>query len=385
MEKYAQIKTLVTGGHMTPAFAVIAEMKSQGFQKFLWVGHKFNQAGNKEPSAEYQTVRKMGLPFIDLKAGKLNRSWGGDRMAGMINLMKVPWGFAHSFWIILRHQPQIIMSFGGYLALPIVIWGKLLGKKVLTHEQTVVTGLTNKILPKFADKVLITWPTSQKFYPEHKTVLTGNPLREEIFKHTSDNYKFNNSLPVVYVTGGNQGSHKLNVAIFEQLPELLKFCNVIHQTGNSSLTDDANKANQLKLSLPASIKNRYIPKTFIFGDEIGEVFAKSELVVARSGANTVYEILALGKMAIFVPIPWVTHNEQFLNAQLVADTGLATILEEKRLNGINLSSTIKLGLDLARSGKGFNDVSLSQIKSQAQEIVKRNAAELIVAELVKLL
>lgn len=370
---------------MTPAFAVIAEMKERGYADFVWVGHKYNQYKNKETSPEYQTVRKLNIPFINLRAGKLNRTWGNDWFAGLINLVKIPWGFIHSFWIIFRHKPDVIMSFGGYLALPIVIVGRLFRKKILTHEQTAVTGLTNKILPKFADKVLISWPSSQQYYPEDKTVLTGNPLRPEIFEVESDTFTFDNHLPVVYITGGNQGSHKVNQAVFEQLPEILQICNLIHQTGNSSITKDAEMANKMKLSLPMEIQTRYKPKTFVFENEIGEAFSKANLVVARSGANTTYEILALGKMTIFVPIPWVTHNEQFLNAQIAAEAGLATILEEPRLNGINLLRTLELALELQSNQKGFNDKNLSEIQEEARNIVKFNAAEAIVDQIESVL
>lgn len=366
---------------MTPAFAVIAEMRERGYTDFIWVGHKYNQYKNKETSPEYQTVRKLSIPFIDLRAGKLNRTWGNDWFAGLINLIKIPWGFIHSFWIILRYKPNVIMSFGGYLALPIVIVGKLLGKKVLTHEQTAVTGLTNKIIPKFADRILVSWPSSQQYYPPEKTILTGNPLRPEIFEVESDTFVFDNHLPIVYITGGNQGSHKVNKAVFEQLPEILQICNIIHQTGNSSITKDAETANSMKLSLPLEIQSRYIPKTFVFENEIGEAFSKANLVVARSGANTTYEILALGKMTIFVPIPWVTHNEQFLNAQIASEVGLATILEENRLNGINLLRTLELALELQSNQKGFNDKNLSEVQVDAKNIVKFNAADAIVDEI----
>lgn len=363
---------------MTPAFAVISELRRRGYQRFFWVGHKFNQAGSKVTSPEFQTVKKMNIPFFDLKAGKLNRSWQDNRFGSIINLIKIPWGFVQSLWILVRVRPHIIVSFGGYLALPIVIVGKLLGRRVVTHEQTVTTGLTNKILPYFADKVMLSWPSSLVHYPQNKAVITGNPLRPEIFTPDSHQFQFKNNLPVVYVTGGNQGSHKVNQAIFDQLHEILEICNVIHQTGNSSVTKDADQANQLKLSLPDHLRDRYIPKTFIFENEIGEVFAKADLVIARSGANTTYEILAMGKMAIFIPIPWVTHNEQYLNAKVASDVGMALILEEARLNGINLKNALDLAMRHLRQNKGFNDKPLAETRMAAKGVVRFDADKSIV-------
>jgi UDP-N-acetylglucosamine--N-acetylmuramyl-(pentapeptide) pyrophosphoryl-undecaprenol N-acetylglucosamine transferase len=372
-----KIRILVTGGHMTPALAVIDDLHQRGFHNFVWVGHKYNQAGDKEPSAEYKSINQKGIPFIDLKAGKLSRNWGGGGwLTGIINLVKIPWGFLMSFVIILRHRPHLIISFGGYLALPIVIAGRLLGAKIVTHEQTVITGLTNKIIPRFAHKIFISWPSSAKYYPSDKTVLTGNPLRPEIFEARSNNIDVSEKLPVIYVTGGNQGSHILNRAVFTILPQLLERAVVIHQTGSSSVTGDAQTSQQIKSQLPVHLQSRYYPAAFIFSNEIGEVFAKASLVIARSGANTTYEILALQKPAIFIPIPWVTHNEQYLNASIATETGLASILEEKDLSPESLLQLVQRNLDMRLT---------SEAKQAAKNLIVMNAAERIGDEIMQLL
>ncbi len=377
-------RILVTGGHMTPALAVIEQLRSKGYADFVWVGHKYNQAGSNKPSPEFQTVTKLNIPFIDLKAGKLSRNWD-DLASAVLNLIKIPWGFVHSLFIILKYQPDLVLSFGGYLALPIAIMGKLLGKKVITHEQTVVSGLTNRIIPKFADKILISWPSSAKFYPAQKTLITGNPLRPEIFQSKSQEFDFANNLPVVYITGGNQGSHKLNQAIFDKLADLLQIANLIHQTGNSSLTQDNQKAASLKSALPAELVSRYYPLDFVFENQIGEVFAKANLVVSRAGANTTSELLALGKLSIFIPIPWVTHNEQQLNAELAAKTGLATIITEAELSPTNLFDRIVAGLKLFSSQQGFNQRPFSECQQQARNLIRTDAAELIAQEIIKVI
>lgn len=370
-----QSKILVTGGHFTPAMAVISELQAKGYKHFVWVGHKFNQAGDKEPSAEYKSVTTRHIPFVDLKAGKLSRSWAKDEMvAGIINLLKIPWGFISSVYIMLKHKPDLILSFGGYLALPIVVVGKLFGKRIITHEQTAVTGLTNQLIPRFADKILIAWPSSAKYYPPEKTVLTGNPIRPEIFEARSDRFQFQNTLPILYVTGGNQGSHKINQVIFKALPDLLKFVNILHQTGSSTVTGDGQRAQQLKQQLPSELQSRYVPQSFFFADDIGEVFAKADIVLCRSGANSTYEILAVGIPSIFVPIPWVTHNEQQLNAEIAAQTGLATIISEKDLSTQKVIQTIINAITRIQEGRSFGERSLSEAKAAAKAIVRFDAA-----------
>lgn len=359
---------------MTPALAVISELRKRGHDNFVWVGHKHNQFGSNAESPEYRMVNELGIRFIDLPAGKLTRNWRSEFKAGIINLLKIPYGFLKGFLIILKERPTLVMSFGGYIALPIVIAAKLIGKKVITHEQTAVTGLTNKVLPLFSDKMLISWPSSAKFYPKHKTILTGNPIRPEILQANSNSFAFENDLPVLFVTGGNQGSHKINQAIFANLEKLLEVCNIIHQTGNSSVTQDWEEARARKTSLPDTLESRYIPRDFIGTGEFGEVFARASLIVARSGANTTYEILALGKRTIFIPIPWVTHNEQFLNAKIAADTGLAVILPEVELSPTSLFDRIHQGLYLHAQGHDYRGRDFADAVAAAKKLVIADAA-----------
>lgn len=378
---------------MTPALAVIAELKVRGYSNFLWVGHKYNQSVVNSTSAEFNTITEMQIPFIDLKAGKLARNWGGGEwLAGFINLVKVPWGFVHATAIILRHRPDIILSFGGYLALPVSVMGKLLGRKVITHEQTAVTGLTNRIIPKFADKILISWPTSAQYYPPVKTLLVGNPIRAEIDKvaefgkHQKVDIAgsldllrgLDVSVPVIYVTGGNQGSHKLNAAVFTAMNDLLTKYTVIHQTGNY----DKDAAETFAANLTPELKRRYLHRPFFYSDSITEVFALSDLVICRSGANTVYELLSMGKPSILIPIPWVTHNEQFINASIMRDVGLGLILEEKYLEPATLQQMIVASLAHIAEGKvPDGSLRLAQAAEQARAQVIPGAASKI-AEIV---
>lgn len=378
---------------MTPALAVVSALKKYASEQeveyeFVWVGHKYNQHGNKNPSAEYNSITNMGIKFINLTAGKLTRNWGGDNwQAGLINFIKIPIGFIQSAWIILKYRPRLIMSFGGYLALPISIVGKILGRKVVTHEQTAVTGLTNRIIPKFADKILISWPSSAKYYPAHKTVLTGNPLRPEIFEVSSQSFELNSNLPTIYLTAGNQGSHKLNEAIFPKLDQILDRANFIHQTGNSSVTGDFEKAKLLEQEYQGKykageVKGIYHVRDFVYSTEVGEAFGKADLIIARAGANTTYEILALSKPAIFVPIPWVTHNEQFKNASLAKETGIGEIINEQDLTSELLLERILNAIDLNSQGKSISGTPLEEAKQQAKAVVKLDAANLIVRELI---
>jgi UDP-N-acetylglucosamine--N-acetylmuramyl-(pentapeptide) pyrophosphoryl-undecaprenol N-acetylglucosamine transferase len=279
--------------------------------------------GDQKPGAEYLEVTKKDFPFFEIKAGKLQ-----PRYNFFVYLFRIPLGFWQSLRLLLKIKPDLIFSFGGYLAVPVSFSAFALGIPVVTHEQTTVAGSANKAIAKIAKKVFISFESSAKYFPQDKVVFTGLPLREEIFK--SSKKLFSNSKKTVYITGGKQGSHIINEAVFEVLPQLLDKFNVIHQCGSTTLFNDIKKAKEIKESLGEKEKN-YLVQEYFFEEEIGAVFDTADLVISRAGAHTVYELMMLKKPAILIPIPWAAQNEQLKNAQMLSSLGLAEILPEEKL------------------------------------------------------
>ena len=381
-----EIKVMLIGGHLTPALAVYEEMKARGYSDFIWVGRKYSQEGDKRKSSEFKQVRNLGIKFYNLNTGRLQRKWVPNTfLVGLKQLIRLPFGFTQAFSIVSKEKPDIVISFGGYLAFPVVVAAKVLGKKTVTHEQTVVTGLSNEWISKFADKIFISWDISKKFFPEKKTVLTGNPIRKEVFDVGSNDFVFENDLPVVYVTGGAQGSNTINWRLLEILPRLLKYANVIHQTGSSTVTSDYEKALKARKRLHKKLQSHYIVREHIYGKEIGEVFSKSSLVVSRCGANTLTELLALGKPAVLVPIPWSSGDEQKKNAEMLEQLGLATIITQDEISPDLLYERITFML--ARTGEttSLNGYTWTAVREAAKSRVNVNAAQAIVDEIEKLL
>lgn len=385
----SKIKVLVTGGHLTPAVAVLNELRKRGFYNFVWVGHKFNQSNNRELSPEYSTIKSMDIRFIQLKTGKLVRQVGVSNFFYFFkNLILIPWGFLKSIYIIVKENPKIVVSFGGYLALPIVIVSRFLGKKVVTHEQTIVAGVANKIIAKFANKVLVSFESSIKFFPENKTVFTGNPIRRDIFLKKSDvlTKDFNKNLPVLYITGGNQGANEINRRVFQIIERLLEDFNVIHQTGNSTATNDYSGAQKIKERLKPEHKIRYTVKDYISESEIGEALNSADVILSRAGANTVCEILALAKFAVLIPIPFTSHNEQEKNAELVESIGLGFVLKQsEKLTPETLYQSILLTYNQKKSGKGFNNKPIEECEKNAKSKVILDAPQKVADEVVRLL
>lgn len=329
------MKVAITGGHHSSALPVIAQLRKLDSQiQFIWFGHKHSLKGDKNPTLEYKEITDLGIPFINLHAGKVYRTFDITR------LLKVPYGFIEAFFYMLNNRPNVILSFGGYLAVPVVVAGWFLGIPSITHEQTLVVGYANKVISIFAKKILISWEQSAKYFPKDKVLFTGLPLREEIFSSNSNNFSVNQELPTVYITAGKTGSHKINQIINECLSELLSFCNVIHQCGDNSVNNDFDLLSAT-YSKMISAKGKYFVRKFVLGNEIGEVFSKAALVISRAGAHIVSELYALQKPSILIPISWVSHDEQNVNARYLEQKGLAVILDEKNLSSPMLLNQVK--------------------------------------------
>ncbi|NIT04329.1 hypothetical protein GTO10_05420 [Candidatus Saccharibacteria bacterium] len=368
-EKKLPIRAVITGGHQDPAIAVLQELEKEGRFEFHWVGQK-NEGGQDGPSLEFRTVRKLGIPFYDLKTGKLYKS-------SILEWVKIPFGFFHALYLLFRIRPRVVISFGGYIAAPVVLAAYTLGIPSVTHEQTVVLGWANRFISLFAKKIFVSWEESLKHFPKGKTVLTGNPVRRAVFEKKVRRFEFKNDLPTVYVTGGKRGAHVINETIRGALSTFLERFNIIHQTGASEVFQDYQKLQLLKTQLPKKLRSHYIVQEFFGLDEIGAVFAACDLIVGRAGANTVTELAALAKPAVLIPIPWASHNEQYLNAKLLSARGAVLILPESELSTTNfLEAVSTIVSDLGRFRKSARSAK-GLVKPDAASLIARGIRELV--------
>ncbi len=163
------MRLVITGGHHSSALPVIKKLKeTDPTLQIFWLGHKHSLKGDTHETLEYKEITSLGIPFYELKAGKVYK------ITSLSRLILVPFGFIQAFFILLSIKPDAILSFGGYLAVPVVVSGFFLGIPSVTHEQTVVAGYANKVIGWFAKKVLISWKASAKYFPAGKTVFTGS-------------------------------------------------------------------------------------------------------------------------------------------------------------------------------------------------------------------
>lgn len=354
------MKILLTGTHFTTAEATIEELWEYNNIEIVYVGRKTTREGDSSPSAESQILPKLGVKFIQIITGRLQRAF---TVYTIPSLFKIPIGFIQSFFILTQQKPDAILSFGGYVSVPIVIWGWLLSIPIIIHEQTLVTGLANKISSYFADKIAISFNVDHEF-DKRKVVLTGNPIRSDITRGVVSRHK--GKLPTVLITGGNQGSHVINLAVEECLDRLTKLANIIHQTGDSKFND---------FERLEALKNDHY-QVFKFIPNMGEVLKKTDLVVGRAGINTLTELAYLGIPAMVIPVPYLYQDEQNKNAKFFEKSGLVRILPQSKLNSRTLLNTIKACI---------NDLNhLYKSAKKAKSMIITDAAKKLALETVLL-
>ncbi len=365
---------LLIGGHMSPLLATINVLQEDPDISLAVISRRHATEGDKSPSQESVQFAKMGLPVYFLTTGRLQRAF---TIHTIPSLLKIPIGFVQAFFLLRRIKPRVVVSFGGYLSVPVVIAAWVYRVPILTHEQSVHAGLANKINSLFATIVAISWENSRRYFPAQKTILTGNPIRPEIFASNAADGEIKEflhrcALPLIYITGGNQGSHAINQAIFGLLPDLLMKFAILHQTGKSA-HNDYQKANDTIQALSSELKPRYLPIEYVHSSDIGAVLAKASLVISRSGANTICELAALGKTAILVPLPWAQKNEQYENATLLKNAGTAEIV----LQGNDF--TKRLMQTITAIVAKYDDYQKNA--GQAKQLIKLDAAENIATQI----
>jgi UDP-N-acetylglucosamine--N-acetylmuramyl-(pentapeptide) pyrophosphoryl-undecaprenol N-acetylglucosamine transferase len=334
-------KIVITGGHLTPALAVIDELQKRGGWEIYFFGRKYAAEGEKTPSLESLIIPEKGIRFIPLNPGRLQQKFTKHTIPAFLRL---PLGFIQAFYHLTRLKPNIILSFGSYVGVPVVVCGWLLGIPIMIHQQTLTAGRADKINARFAQKIAVSWKDTLNDFPKNKVLLTGNPIHPQIFKVNQKiwkNLNFEKELPLVLITGGNQGSHRINLAVEGALEKILTKYNLFHQTGYLRTTGDFDRLSEKKENLPEKLKIHYHLKRYISGEEWGTLLNKADLVVSRAGINTLSELLALGKPALLIPIPWLYGDEQTKNAEMLKKIGLAEILNQKKLTSKTLYQTIE--------------------------------------------
>jgi len=322
-----------TGGHTSAGLAVSAALLERGAD-LHWIG---SGAG-----IEARRVPEAGIPFHVIQTGKLRRYWDWQNIPDLV--LRMPAGVAQSFRLLRRLRPSLLFATGGFVSLPPALAARALRIPIVVHEQTSIPGLANRIVARFARRIALTFPPPGNVVPMNRSIVTGNPLRPELLGGTRDaacrRFSLDPAVSIVYVTGGAQGSHKINRTVGEVLPDLLADCQVIHQCGDNAVTGDRAWLSGRAAALQQMLARRYVVTAYV-GAELRDVYAAADLIVGRSGAGTVNECLHLGKAAIYIPLPGTSGDEQTVNARLVEAAGGGVILPQDSLTPRRLLEDVK--------------------------------------------
>lgn len=298
-------KIIITGTHTTPAIELIHQLRNDRDIDWdiYYIGRDFNSSVSNEKSIESQLIPKNKVKFYGISCGKFDRRWLPNTISG---LPKIFSGLKQSYQLLKTIRPHLVVSFGGYVSVPVIIASWLQKIPSITHEQTQTLSLSTKINSLFCNYVALSFNTVNN---SSKYITTGNLLRREIFDRHSislEKRKLNlKKYPLIYLTAGNQGSHHLNITLKKLLPFLSQNFTVIHQTGKKDYSLFSKYTHKY---------NNYLVFDYVDSSDIGWVFHHAKLIISRAGANTTQEIAALNKSSIIIPLPVSQQDEQLKNA-----------------------------------------------------------------------
>ncbi len=326
----SKMHILITGGHLTPALALIDYIQTHTNDTVAFVGRLYSQETSQQKSQEKTAIVQRKVKFIPFTTAKLKSPGAVDHALQSLQVLKA---VSQAWQIISREKPDVIVSFGGYLAFPVAVAGWLQRVPIVTHEQTRHRGQANSWIAKLATKVAISFPESKQYFPAGKTIVTGNLLREKLFEKSSKQpewVKTNSKLPVLYITGGNQGSQIINTVIGQALAELTKEWFVVHQCGNpTNVVNYRRELEGIARRLPAEQRERYVVREWFDESDLRWIYHQAKLIISRAGANTIYELIALAKPSILIPLPLTHQDEQTLHGQLLESFGSAIAISQK--------------------------------------------------------
>jgi UDP-N-acetylglucosamine--N-acetylmuramyl-(pentapeptide) pyrophosphoryl-undecaprenol N-acetylglucosamine transferase len=310
-----------TAGHVTPNLALINYFLKEGFA-VSYIGSKHG--------IEKKIISAIDIPFYSVQSGKLRRYFS---LQNFFDLFRIVIGIVQAFILFLRLKPSVVFSKGGFVAFPVVVGAWLNRIPVVAHESDLSPGLANKLSYPFVKKICLTFEAGEKYFKnQHKIEVTGTPIRNELFE--GDRIKgleycgFAKDKPCILVIGGSLGANSINRVIRDGLYKLTKSFQVIHICG-------VGKIDAALSEVPGYCQFDYVT------DELPHFFAAADIVISRAGANSVYELLALGKKHILIPLP--THSsrgDQVENAQYYEELGASVVIKDEALNVKTLLATI---------------------------------------------
>ena len=335
-----------TAGHVTPNIALLPRLKELHYD-IHYIG-SYN-------GIERELIEQFGVPYHGISSGKLRRYFSLQNFTDPFRVIK---GFGEARRLIKLLKPDVVFSKGGFVSVPVVLAAKKCKVPVIIHESDMTPGLANKICIPSAARVCCNFPETVSALPADKSVLTGSPIRQELLSGSKEKALeftgLNDEKPVLLVVGGSLGATAVNEMVRRTLPELLKDFQVVHLCGRNKLDPSLNE-------LTGYVQYEYIK------DELKDLFALTDIVVSRSGANAICELLALHKPNLLIPLPAsASRGDQILNAKSFEQQGFSLVLDEDTTNDQEFIESVRT---LYRDRQKFIDAMTSSSQQNSIDII----------------
>ena len=340
-----------TGGHVFPALAVANVLRDRDIP-VVWVG--------SESGLENRVVPDAGIPIRTIGVSPLRGGGLFRKPVGLLNLAKA---IANSVRIVRQEQAGTVLGMGGYVSGPVCLAAKMTGCRMVVHEQNAVPGFTNRVLKRFATRVLEAIPNT--FVGDEKVACTGNPVRRELLSVAppEERYSERQGPLRILVVGGSQGARALNEIVPAALAQVADPVEVLHQCGARWLEDTSARYQKINVASDVTVEE--------FIKDMASAYAWADLIVCRSGAMTVAEIAAVGVASVLIPYPSAVDDHQTANGAFLVAANAATLIQEPELTADSLASYIK----------NIDRESLKAMACRARQISMRDATDRVVAEL----
>ena len=300
-----------TAGHVTPNIALFPALKEEGYE-ISYIG-SYN-------GIEKELIKNQGIEYFGISSGKLRRYFDVKNFTDPFRVMK---GYSEAKKILKHTKPDVVFSKGGVVTVPVVYAAKKLHIPVIIHESDLTPGLANKLAIPNATYVCHNFPETANHLPEEKSRLTGCPIRKELFEGDRDKglkfLGFDGKKPVLMIIGGSTGAKVINETVRESLDTLTQRFDIVHLCGKDKLDTNYNDVEGYK-------QFEYI------SEELSDIFAASDVVISRAGANAICELLALCKPHLLIPLSAnASRGDQILNAKSFKKQGFSEVLEEENM------------------------------------------------------
>lgn len=360
-----------TGGHFYPLIAVAEEIKNIVYEKKLVKARLYYIS---DDPYDQDILLANDITFIKVSAGKLRRYFS---IKNFFDPFKTAIGIISAIVKVFIIYPDVVFSKGGYASVPALWAARILRIPVFIHESDSHPGRANLWAAKFATRIALSYPEAAAYFPQDKTAVTGNPLRQEILHPVKEGaHEFldlNKDRPIILVVGGSQGSIKINDTILNILPQLVEKYQVIHQTGPDHFTDIKTRSGVILSNNPNA--GNYKPFAYLNDLAMRMAAGASSLVITRAG-SIIFEIAYWEIPSIIIPIPESISHDQRTNAFTYARSGAAIVIEENNLSPSVLFSEIN---------RLFTESGLlDKMKQGAKNFARPDASRVIASEIVKI-